>query len=208
MKNNNKKSNIYFSSIVSIVITLAFVIYNLYLSIVFFNGFAIGISIYYALLILVRTASLIIESRIKEKDAKEQNRIRLKNYKISSALVFVIDFCLIAPIILMVTRPQAVAFGTIPAITMAAFCVYKVTVAIVNYTKSKKTKNLTIILFKLLDIIGAIVSILTLQHTLIMVFGSMDRTMTILSFSTSIGFIALIVLISILSYYKNRNLIK
>ena len=85
---------------------------------------------------------------------------------------------------------------------------FKSVFAIINYIKSKKSQNPTIILFREINIIEAIVSILILQHTLIMVNDGMTESMRILSLATSIGFIILIITFSILSFWKNKKLIK
>lgn len=196
-----------YTSFFSLIIIIAFAGYNLYLGIKFDDAFAKGIAIYYVLLIWVKLATLIVEKKIVQKDDASKTIIRRKNYIISSILVFIIDFCLIAPIILMVTNPKEVNFGLSPSIVMAAYCVYKISFAIINYKKSKKSNNLTIILFREINIIEAILSILTLQHTLIMVNSGMNESMRTLSFVTSIGFIGLIILFSILSFLKNKKII-
>ncbi len=194
------------TSILSLIITFAFAVYNAYLGIKFGDAFAIGISIYYFLLIGIKSATLLVEKKISSKEEDIKTSIRIKNYKISSTIIFIIDFCLIAPIILMVVRPKEAKFGLIPAIAMAAYSVYKIIFAIINYNRSKKSQNLTIILFREINIIETIVSILILQHTLIMVNSGMNNSMQTLSFTTSIGFIGLIIIFSILSFYKNKKL--
>lgn len=206
-KINNFKYKTIIMLIFSLVINLGFIVYNSYLGIFFQDAFAIGISIYYLFLFVIKFATLIVERKITNKEKDTQIKIRIKNYKISSIFIFIIDLCLIAPIILMVTQPNDVKFGLIPAITMATYCVYKIVVAIINYTKSKKSQNLTTILLKEINIIGAIVSILTLQHTLIMVNGGMDKSMKILSLISSIGFILLIIAFSVVSFIRNKKII-
>ncbi len=193
-------------SFMSLMINCAFIIYNAYLGIKFKDAFAIGISIYYFLLIWIKSITLMVEKKIAKKEEKIIKNARIKNYKVSSVFVFIIDFCLIAPIILMVTQPKEIKYDLIPAIAMAAYSTYKITLAIINYVKSKKSQNLTIILLREINIIGAIVSILTLQHTLIMVNGGMDDKMRTLSMITSIGFIVLIIIFSIMSFLRNKKL--
>lgn len=195
-----------FAIVLSLVVNFAFIVYNAYLGFRFGDAFAIGISIYYFLLFWIMAASLLVEKYIFRKNEEKKLEIRKKNYKISSILIFIIDFCLIAPIILMAIKPSEVGFGLIPAISMAAYCVYKIIYAIISYRRSKKSQNPTAILLREVNIIGAIVSILTLQHTLIMVNGGMNAEMQALSLATSIAFIALIVLFSILSFIRNRKL--
>lgn len=204
---NNFEYKAVFMAVFSLAINLIFIIYNLYLGIFYQDAFAIGISIYYFLLSWIISATLFVEKKIAGEDEKIKAKTRAKNYKISSIFVFIIDFCLIAPIILMATHPKEVTFGLIPAIAMAAFCVYKIVVAIINYIRSKKSQNPTTILLKEINIIGAIVSILSLQHTLIMVNGGMNESMRILSLVTSIGFLLLITIFSIISFVRNKRII-
>ncbi len=170
-KLNNFKYKTICVLIFSCIIHLSYIAYNTFLGIAYFDAFAIGIAIYYFVLFVIKLATLVVEQKIFKKDEQFKIKIRVKNYKISSIFVFIIDLCLIAPIILMVVNPKDVKFGLIPAIAEATYCVYKIVLAIVNYTRSKKSKNPTSILLKEINIIGAIVSVLTLQHTLIMVNG-------------------------------------
>lgn len=193
------------TSVISLIFTLAFAIYNIYLGIQFSDVFAIGISIYYFLLIWIRTATLIVENKIAVKDEKYKARVRIKNYKISSILIFIIDLCLIAPVILMVTQPKEVVFGIVPAINIAVYSTYKIIVAIINFNRSKKLKNLTIILLKEINIIDAVVSLLSLQHTLIMVNGGMTVSLKILSLISSICLIIIIVIFSIINFIKTMK---
>lgn len=192
----------------SLIATTAFAIYNAYLGLFFGDYFATGIAIYYLLLISVRVCSIIVEKKIALKEEHIKSSIRIKLYKILSCFVFIIDLCLIAPIILMVVAPKDVNFGIIPAITMATYTCYKIIVAIVNYKKSKRTINPTIILLREINIIDAMVSILTLQHTLIMVNGGMNESMETLSLISSIGFIFIIVLFSVISFINNKKFLK
>lgn len=195
-----------FINIFSLLTTLCFAVYNLYLGAKYARAFAIGISIYYFILVLIKSFTLIMEKQIKSKDKIKKEIIRLKNYHISSILIFIVDLCLIAPIILMVTQPRNVNFGLIPAIAMAAYSTYKIVAAIINYRHSRKTLNPTVVLFREISFIDALVSILTLQHTLIMVNGGMNDGMRTLSLCTSIGFIIVVIIFSIVSYIKNKKI--
>lgn len=206
IKNNILYKTI-FVSIFSTIVTLAFVIYNAYLGIRFGDAFASGIAIYYLLLAGIKLSAIIIERKILYKAPEEIAKIRLKNYKIFSCFVFLIDLCLIAPIIIMALYPKDVPFGIIPAITIAVYSVYNIVFAIINYKKSKDSQNPTVILIRTINVIGAIVSILTLQHTLIMVNGGMNDGMRTLSLISSTAFIVLIVVFSILSFVRNRKLL-
>ena len=72
--------------------------------------------------------------------------------------------------------------GLIPAITMAAYTTYKVIMASIHIRKQKHGKHDNVLITELrtINFIDALVSILTLQNTLIMVNGTQKDTDMIL----------------------------
>lgn len=200
IKNPNK---IIFSSLFSVLTTFLFAIYNIYLGLKFGDSWGISISIYYICLIFARTISLNTERKIKRYKTDIKNNVRRKKYIGLSVFMFFIDFCLITPITLMIVYPKEVNFGIIPAITVATYTTYKITMAIVNYNKVKKVENLTYKFLRELSLVDALISILTLQHTLIMVNGGMSNNMLILSACSSFVILLLIIVFSIYTTIRN-----
>lgn len=111
--------------------------------------------------------------------------------------MFFIDLCLFAPITLMLLRPKAAAFGMIPAIVIATYTTYKIIAAIINYNKAKKGEKLTYKLLRALSIVDALVSVLSLQHILIMVNGGMTFEMLVLSAVSSFIILLIILIFSV-----------
>lgn len=206
MMKNNIFFRIIFVTVFSLIVTLTFAGYNAFLGIWHGDAFAIGIAIYDFILVWIKSATLWVERKITLKDPITQSQVRIKNYQIASMLIFLLDLCLIAPVILLVINPKDVNFGMIPSIAMATYVVYQIVVAIINYRKSKKSRNPTVILLREINLIEAIVAVLTLQHVLIMVNGGMNQDMQTLSLVTSVGFIILIILFSIFSFLHNWKL--
>lgn len=200
LKNPNK---IVFSTLFSVLITFLFAIYNLYLGLKYRDSWGISIAVYYICLLIARLSFLIIENKTNKKEDFIKNKIRKKSYIYLSVFMFFIDFCLIAPISLMIVCPKEVSFGLIPAIAVATYTTYKITIAIKNYLKVKRYDNLMYKFVRELSIIDALVSILTLQHTLIMVNGGMNDSMLILSSITSFLIFLTIVIFNIISIIKS-----
>lgn len=184
-------------------VSLLFAIYNAYLGIRYYDAFGIGISIYYFLLIFIRFSALIVEKSVLKDDDITKGKKRKRYYFFASIFIFVIDFCLIAPIILMVIHPRDFNLGMIPAITVATYTTYKIFISINNYKKSNKTSNLTIILLREINVLDAMVSILTLQRILIMSNGGMTNDMRTLSLTSSVAILILIISFSIMFFIKN-----
>jgi hypothetical protein len=72
----------------------------------------------------------------------------------------------------MVRQQKPVSLTLIPAIAMAAYTTYKVIMASVNLRKRKSSSDSLVWLLRTISFIDALVSILTLQNTLIMVNSS------------------------------------
>lgn len=193
---------IVFNTMFSVLITFLFAIYNLFLGIRYSDSWGLSIAIYYLCLIVARLSFLIVEKKIRKNEKVLKEEIRRKTYIYLSIFMFFIDFCLIAPITLMIIHPKDVSFGLIPSIAVAAYTTYKITIAIINYVKVKKYNNIMFKFVRELSVVDAFVSILTLQHTLIMVNGGMTTQMLKLSSATSFIILFAIIIFSIVSMKK------
>ena len=190
IKSPNK---ILYTTLCSMTTTLLFALYNGVLGIILRDSWGISISIYFLCLTIARVCALYIELKNK----RNQNTSLRKAYIGLSIFMFVIDLCLIAPISLLITNPKDFTFGLIPAIVVAAYTTYKVTIAIINFRKVKKTNNIIFKYLRELSIVDALVSILTLQHTLIMVNGGMTKNMLVVSCISSFVILLFIIIFSI-----------
>lgn len=79
------------------------------------------------------------------------------------------NLALAVPISLMVVDSRPVNMGLIPAIAMAAYTTYKVVMASVNIKRMKRSSNILVRELRTINFIDALVSVLTLQNTLIIV---------------------------------------
>ncbi|MDE7100910.1 MAG: hypothetical protein K2O05_03550, partial [Anaeroplasmataceae bacterium] len=104
---------------------------------------------------------------------------------------------------LMVLNQKNVLMGLIPAIAMAAYTTFKITMAIINYKKTRKNDHLSIRALRIINMIDALVSILSLQNILIVVNGgSKAEDMMILSGVSSLVIILSILIIIIISLIR------
>ena len=190
IKSPNK---ILYTTLCSMTTTFLFALYNGVLGVILRDSWGISISIYFLCLTIARVCALYIELKNK----RNQNTSLRKAYIGLSIFMFVIDLCLIAPISLLITNPKDFTFGLIPAIVVAAYTTYKVTIAIINFRKVKKTNNIIFKYLRELSIVDALVSILTLQHTLIMVKGGMTKNMLVVSCISSFVILLFIIIFSI-----------
>ncbi len=163
----------FFFSALSLIATAVFAGYNLYLWFAYGAAWNIGIAVYYALLAGMRACILLCEGRLCGPAVSDEKKadVRTRLFFAQSIFLFAIDVALIVPISLMVLQQKEVRYTAIPAIATAAYTTYKIAVASWNYAKSRKEGHLSVKIFRNLNFVDALVSLLSLQYTLIMTFG-------------------------------------
>lgn len=86
------------------------------------------------------------------------------------------DFALMLPIALMVVQAKPVNMGQIPSIAMAAYTTCKIVMAFIHIRRKeyRSSRNILVTELRTINVIDALVSVLTLQNTLIMVNQTKD----------------------------------
>ncbi len=158
----------------SLFVTVLFALYNGYLGVYRSSLWHGSICVYYLVLVFLRGIIIASRSRIDRSGAPERFQKRI--YVTSAALLLFLNVCLVVPVSLMVVRQKPVDLTLIPAISMAAYTTYKVIMASINLKKRKKSADGLVRLLRTISFIEALVSVLTLQNTLIMVNLKGDRT--------------------------------
>lgn len=159
------------SSVISFIVIILFALYNGFLGIRLLSVWHGSICVFYLLLIAIRGMILLTEKKNMARDEQEKVHHRYKTFVISSVMLLVLNLALILPISLMVILEKPVNMGLIPAITMATYTTYKLTMASVHIQKQRHSRHGNVLISELrtINFIDALVSILTLQNTLIMV---------------------------------------
>lgn len=170
-------------TILSLILTLLFSIYNRIIGAIKESLWHESISIYYFTIILIKSIILIYIN--KSNDRKHDSTI----FKITKALLLILNILLIVPITLLILNKRAVQMSLIFSIVIALYVTIKTIKSIINYFKNKKTQDILIKQLLVIDLTDVVVSILTLQNTLITVNGGYDQTLYYLTIISSfIGF--------------------
>ena len=154
------------NSAASTFITAAFALYNGYLGLRHLSPWHWSICAYYALLALLRAVTVHAERSAVE---RRQPALRRKTHRMAAVLLLGLNLCLIGPIWLMIRQAKPVALTLIPAIAMATYTTYKITIAAVNLKKKNHSGNRLVRLLRTINFVDALQSIAVLQNTLIMV---------------------------------------
>lgn len=159
------------SSLLAFSVTVLFALYNGVLGIRLLSIWHGSICVFYLLLVAIRGMILLPERNTGTKRENKKEYCRQRIFIISSVILAVLNLSLILPISLMVTFKKPVNMGLIPAIAVATYTTYKITMASIHIRKQKRSNHCNVLVTELrtINFIDALVSVLTLQNTLIMV---------------------------------------
>ncbi len=191
----------------SLAATVIFTFYNGFLGIWHSSLWHGAICVYYVVLVLLRGMIIAAGRRIslREKRDNTENKVCLT----AAVLLLILNISLIVPMSMMVRQQKPVDLSLIPAIAMAAYTTYKVTMAAVNLRKRKASSSGLVRILRTIGFIDALVSILTLQNTLIMVNSNGEDTGLLpLTAATSAAVWAAAVLLSVAEIMNAAKQIK
>ena len=184
------------SALGSLAVTAVFALYNGFLGIWHASLWHGTICVYYLVLVVLRT--IIIAARKSADRAAEPERAQARVCLASAALLLFLNLCLVVPVSLMVVLQKPVNMTLIPAIAMAAYTTYKIIMASVNLKRGKESSDRLVRLLRTISFIDALVSVLSLQNTLIMVNSKGDGSeMLTLSAITSAAIMLTVLALSV-----------
>ena len=188
------------SALGSLAVTALFALYNGFLGVYHASLWNGSVCVYYLVLVLLR--GIIIAARERAARKSDPDRFRKKAYIASAALLLFLNVCLVVPVSLMVVRQKPVDMTLIPAIALAAYTTYKVIMASVNLKRRKRSADGLVRLLRTISFIDALVSILTLQNTLITVNAGDGSEMLVLSAITGAAILLSVLALSVAAAVK------
>ena len=191
------------SSTASLCVTILFALYHGFLGLAASSIWHGSICVFYLLLVVIRGIILLTEYRIKSEREEEKQRRRRKTFLITSVLLLLLNLSLMLPISLMVLLQNQVNIGKIPAIAMAAYTTCKITMAIIHMRK-RQVRHVLIRELRTINLIDALVSILTLQNTLILVNAGEGNDMLTLSAISSAAIFLVIIGITVRLFLNGK----
>lgn len=181
-----------FSSCANVV----FAVFNGIFGILHLSVWHISVFFYYSLLLGIK--GYIIASIRKKRSPKT---VYIKTHIL---LVFM-NLSMIVPVAIMVNGEHKYEYGLIPAIAMAAYTTYRITMSAIHLKKSRRSDILLVKELRTINFIDALVAITALQNTMIMANGGMSRGMSVLCAWTNGGIIFLIFIITVRSFCSVKS---
>ena len=153
----------------SLAASMAFALYNGVLGLVYRAPWNGSICVYYLLLSGIRGYILYTGHRLAGVPPANRRRPERRARALSAGALLALNLTLIAPISMMVRMRRPVDMGLIPAIATAVYATWKITMAAIRYRRRTRTGSGLMAQLRVVGLVDALVSILTLQNTLIMV---------------------------------------
>lgn len=161
-----------FISLVTLVINVAFAVFNLVLGIIISSSFYIIMSSYYLFLSIAKY--MIYRGSKKTLKLKTEKDKMIKNYKTyRSTGIFLIfmELVFIASIVQTLSGGKEIRYGVIITISFAAFTFTKLGLALYNVFKAKRTNNLIVQAFRNISLTDALATLMSMQVTLVTVYS-------------------------------------
>lgn len=99
--------------------------------------------------------------------------------------------------------------GTVPIVTMAVYTTYKITMASINLRRKRKLDRILFREIRTINFIDALVSILSLQNTMIVVYSTSEiNAMLVFSSFSSAILLMLIIFVTVYSFVKDIKITK
>ncbi len=163
----------------SLIINIGFVLFNTLFAVFTDNPWYGALAGYYFLLTALRAGVFYLERRAKEKEDYELRQV--KNYRLCGGALLLLDVAMSAAVTMMVVAQQPTKYTEITAIVFAAYSAYKISFAIWNIFKAKRTKDWQVQAFRNIDLADGAISLLSLQTTLISTFSAEGESMLLLN---------------------------
>ncbi len=153
-------------TIFGFVLNILFALYQGVLGIVFLSAWAGSLSAYYIMLSLYRGRLLLLAKKSETSEREEANA-----HITCGVFLLLLNIALSGAIALMLFDDRHFSYPDWTIYAVAAYAFTKITLAIINFIKSRKSESLSEKATRTITLTEATVSILSLQTALLTTFG-------------------------------------
>ena len=161
-------------SLLSLLLNIAFSAYHIVFGVITRSWWLLTIGIYYAILSIVRFTVF---------QTKKQGSFVAK---FTGVMLMLLSLSLVGTVILAVVRDRGLVMHEIIMIAMATYAFTKITLAIINLFKSRKSPSAKLISLRNISFADACASIFALQRSMLVSFEGMNDS-EILIMNASLG---------------------
>ncbi|MBQ8767390.1 MAG: cation transporter [Clostridia bacterium] len=160
------------SILISAFINTAYAIFNFFVGWINDSPWFLSVGGYYLLLCLIRFFILKKVEKASKKAPDQRIQYELKIYRAVGVIMFLVNIAMSVMAVQMIWQNSGSVHSEIMTIAIATFTFYYLTTAIINLQKYRKTEQPIHSAAKMLNFACALMSIFTLQSSMISVFGN------------------------------------
>ena len=188
----------------SLAINLACSAFKLISGIFYSSLWIEAFAVYYILLSVIRFILLHHIERKKDAGLIEEYR----SYRISAVLMMFINLTLSGIVLNMIVKNEAAAYSDIYVITSAAYTFYILTVSIIDLVKYRKYKSPVMSSAKAIRFAQALVSLLSLEASMLVQFGDDESYRRLMLALTGAGVCIIVLAMSVYMIIRSVKEIK
>ncbi len=128
-----------------------------------------ALSIYYIMLSIIKIS--ILTKYYNNRTHQDIHRYSIRLYRLCGILFIFLTLALSGAILQMIIFDQGFKYADLMVYAVAAFSVYKIVLSIVNLYKARKNRNYTVQSLRNINLTSAMVTLLSLQTTLLAAFS-------------------------------------
>ena len=164
MEKTTRKDRMQKTALISLVFNILYCTYHIVFGVVTASWWFLTISIYYAVLSIIRFVVL---------------RHRGNNgllVRFTGAMLIVLSVCLVGTVILAFVKDRGTVFPLIAMLAIATYTFTKITLATIKWIKARKSTSVKRLALRNISFANAFVSIYSLQRSMLVSFEGMAKT--------------------------------
>ena len=185
--------------LISLIFNFGYAIFLFVVSQVYFSKWFLVMSLYYALL---STARIFIFFEINPKNSL---RKKILIMRACGYFLFLLNLVVSVMVFLLIYNAPYTKYHEIIVITLAAYTFSALTIAIVNIVRYLKKNEYVYSCVKMISLISASVSMLTLTNTMLATFGSENELLRSIILPILSGVVAIFIIVCAILMIKKAN---
>ena len=185
--------------LISLIFNFGYAIFLFVVSQVYFSKWFLVMSLYYALL---STARIFIFFEINPKNSL---RKKILIMRACGYFLFLLNLVVSVMVFLLIYTAPYTKYHEIIVITLAAYTFSALTIAIVNIVRYLKKNEYVYSCVKMISLISASVSMLTLTNTMLATFGSENELLRSIILPILSGVVAIFIIVCAILMIKKAN---
>ena len=190
----------------ALFINLLYIALEMFSGIYYRSVWFIALALYYILLAIMR---LMLLRRGKRKGSRTPIEEELNRYRLCGIMLLMMNQALVGIVVFMVQQNRGFNYPGLLIYAMALYSFYSVIIAVINLVKYRKHGSPVMSAAKAINLVAAMVSILSLETAMLAQFGGDDETFrAVMTSATGGGVCTIVIGMAVFMIWKSSIQIK